>query len=179
MACSRLWSLLVCLLACSTVADRGTVSDDEAGEPDAPLFGQEPAQLEPNGVTFTALGFEQPYERIAVGNIARGVDEPDCCLDYVLGGPDANDVRVVFGGGASDGLTFLADRPDEVLPLGPMDDVLLVDLDEDGRNDLVGLRPEAEHEVVVRLGVADPPAEGPFLAGEGVGTSTLVVAQGQ
>ncbi len=171
--------LLPAALACSTVADKGSPNyDDEAGE-DGPIYGEEAPQTEPNGITFTALDFPQPYKRLAVGNVARGVNEPGCCFDYVLAGPSADDVRVVFGGGRNDGLTFLDDRPDEVLPLGPMDDVLLLDLDEDGRNDLLGLQPTADAEVVVRLGVPLPGPDGPFLMTEGVGSSTSVVMQGQ
>ncbi len=163
------------LFACSTVAESPNY-DDEAGFP--PAYGEEAIQSQPNAITFSALDFDQPYSRLAVGNVARGVSEPGCCFDYLLGGPAADDVRVVFGGGSNDGLTFLADRPDELLALGGMDDVLLVDLDEDGRNDLLGLRPQSGHEVVVRLGVSMPGPDGPFLLAQGVGTSTMVSLQG-
>lgn len=166
------------LAACSTIAEGPTPSgDDEVF--DDPLFGYETPQFEPNGITFTAIELDGGYERIAVGNLARPAAGNGCCLDYVLAGPEAEGVRIVFGGGSSDGLTFLADRPDELLEVGPLDDVLLLDLDGDGRNDLVGLRPEQDQEVIVRLGVETPAPEGPVLMAEGNSTSTLVVMQGQ
>ncbi len=175
----RLLIPIAWLFGCSTVASSPNYDDEVGGEYDSPVHGQEAPQTQPNGVTFSALEFAQPYSRLAVGNVARGVEEPGCCLDYALAGPTADDVRVVFGGGSNDGLTFLDDRPDEVLPLGPLDDVLLVDLDENGRNDLVGLRTENGREVVVRLGVPMPPTDGPFLMQEGVGTSTVTLYEGE
>ncbi len=178
LSLARLAAVIPWALACSTVDETGSNHYDEAAEGE-PTYGEEVPQSEPNGITFTALDFAQPYSRLAVGNVVRGVNQPGCCLDYVLAGPATEDMRVVFGGGLADGLTFLDDRPDEVLPVGPMDDVLLLDLDEDGRNDLLGLRPEGGNEVVVRLGVALPGAEGPFLNGDGVATPTVVVQQGQ
>lgn len=176
------WPVLVCLICfmgCSTV-DYGDTSpnhDDEVF--DDPVYGQEAPQFEPNGITFTGIDLPGNYERLAVGNLARPVDAPGCCLDYVLAGPEVDDVRIVFGGGLDDGLTFLAERPDEILLVGPLDDILLLDLDADGRNDLVGLRPEQDQQVVVRLAAVDPGPDGPFLRDTGNDFSTLVVMQGQ
>jgi hypothetical protein len=51
----------------------------------------------PNDTVFSKVEFEENYSRIAVGNVARAIDDPGCCYDYVLAGPEADNVRVVFG----------------------------------------------------------------------------------
>lgn len=165
-------------LGCSTIAE-GPMPGNDDEVFDDPMYGYETPQFQPNGMTFAAIELEGHYERIAVGNLARPISAPGCCLDYVLAGPEVEDVRIVFGGGRSDGLVFLDDRPDESYELGPLDDVLLLDLDEDGRNDLVGLQPEQEQAVIVRLGIAEPAPEGPVWLSEGNSYSTLVNMQGQ
>jgi hypothetical protein len=161
---------LVLMLGCSTVDVPSVYTDgnDETG----PAIGEEPP-IEPNDTVFSKIEYDENYSRIAVGNVARTVEDTGCCLDYVLAGPGADDVRVVFGGGKDTGLTFLDDRPDEVLALGPSDDVALVDLNEDGRNDLIALG--EDHQLDVRLGVANPGPDGPFLAHNGVASPTTAV----
>jgi hypothetical protein len=137
-----------------------TDGNDETG----PAIGEEPP-IGPNDTVFSKIEYDENYSRIAVGNVARTVEDVGCCLDYVLAGPAAGDV---FGGGKDTGLTFLDDRPDEVLALGPSDDVALVDLNEDGYNDLIALGDD--HQLDVRLGVPNPGPDGPFLAQNGVST---------
>jgi hypothetical protein len=156
---------LVLTLGCSNVymPPMYTDGNDETG----PAIGEEPP-IGPNDTVFSKQDYDENYTRIAVGNVARAVSDPGCCLDYVLAGPNVEDVRVVFGGGADTGLAFLHERPDEVLGLGPSDDVALVDLDEDGRSDLIALG--EDHLLDVRLGLPNPGPDGPFLAQNGVST---------
>lgn len=156
--------MLTLVLACSTV-DKSSPSITE--EDTGAVHGEDPP-IGPNDTVFSGIDYDENYSRIAVGNVARAVDDPGCCFDYVLAGPGVENVRVVFGGGGDTGLVFLDDRPDEVLTLGLSDDVALVDLNEDGRSDLIALGDD--HELDVRLGIADPGPDGPFLAQDGVAT---------
>jgi hypothetical protein len=167
---AHLSTSFVVALGCSNVYVPPTYTDssDETG----PNIGDEPP-IGPNDTVFSKQDYEENYTRIAVGNVARAVAEPGCCFDYVLAGPNVEDVRVVFGGGADTGLAFLDERPDEVFALGPSDDVALVDLDEDGRSDLIALGDD--HQLDVRLGVVNPGPDGPFLAQSGVSTPVNAV----
>jgi hypothetical protein len=89
------------------------------------------------------------HDQLAIGNVARAVDDPACCQDVVLGGPDSSAAEVFFGGGSVDhGFTFLDPRPtqhyDMASPGAGIRDLALVDLDVDGYNDLVAVTTDGQ-----------------------------------
>jgi|GEM_PF-2117647 len=157
----------VCLLAslaagCQDDSPLTDESDDEVGD----TGSLDPLEINPNLTHATAgtIFLGDKYDEIAVGNLSRVITSSICCQDYVLGGPTEASVRVLFGGGSTtNGLTFLDDEPDQLVSMADpgegVDDLALVDLDDDGDNDLVALTTNGE--LARRLGDADTT---PFLS---------------
>jgi MYXO-CTERM domain-containing protein len=177
-------SLLVILLVAGCQDDSPTTggTDDEVGD----TGSLDPLELNPN-ISHVTSGIIFPgykYEEIAVGNVVRPITSSTCCQDYVLGGETEASARLLFGGGSvTGGLTFLADTPDELVPMADMgegiDDLALVDLDNDGANDLVALLTNGE--LGVRLGNASSStpfaalAQYPAQSGSVVGAGKMAV----
>lgn len=103
---------------------------------------------------------DESYDQLAVGNVARAANDSSCCQDLVLAGPSSPWATVLFGGGSVDhGLTFLDPSPRHLYELagsngnGGILDLALVDVDDDGYNDLLGLTEAGE--LGLRLGKAN------------------------
>jgi hypothetical protein len=112
--------------------------------------------------------------RVVSANIARTANDTTCCQDFVLSG-GTNQVRIKFAAPYK-GLTFLADRADELVSIGGAStrvlDLAVADLNGDNRNDIAVLR--SDKVVVVAFAVPAPPPNGPYFAG----TSSVTMANG-
>jgi hypothetical protein len=111
----------------------------------------------PAGV-FTGITVEdEGYTRFAVGHVDDDADESGCCQDYALAsGPNLNTVRVVFGA-SGNGLQAFADQSDEVITIASrIDDIVMADFNDDGRNDIAVVR-NGFFDVVYNTGNSSPP----------------------
>jgi hypothetical protein len=151
-------ALVLCLLVLVTGCPVEVVDADEFGT-DTGAEPTEPVEMHPSlHKTHSGLELEgTEYSRLAVGNIARPIGDPSCCQDVVLGGAMSAEAEVFFGGGSTErGLTFLDDRPTQAYTMAATGDgimdLALVDLNADGRNDLLAVTTGGQ--LGVRLGVA-------------------------
>ena len=140
-------------------ADATTTSGgvDDSGAT-IPTGGEDPGQNPFYRGLLSGTTVDSVYARVRVGHL----DLPDadgCCTDYVLAGPAQNHVKVLFGAPAR-GLLFLSDAPDQTFEMGPanvgIEDVVVIDIDEDGNEDIVVLRSDGVVGIRHGLGVTAP-----------------------
>jgi MYXO-CTERM domain-containing protein len=142
---------LMLVVGCGPEAVEGSSGNETGNETGGQVEEPGPVEFNPEfrGVHSGLALPGTTHDQLAVGNVARSVDDTACCQDVVVGGPSSNVAEVFFGGGSVDhGFTFLDPRPTQhyemANPGAGIRDLALVDLDVDGYNDLVAVTTDGQ-----------------------------------